>query len=158
MRAGRPWADRKGPYRVAAAPLACLAAAAWAACGGPPPQPTATSGVPEPIRAHLFCFECNEGELDRVVALRRDALPSLEAALRGPPAEYLTGARARLSLIWQRAAEYRTERGEVPGMTEADYIGANLPNFVATVQTRAVQALAAIGGTGSDRRVACRAA
>jgi hypothetical protein len=31
-------------------------------------------------------------------------------------------------------------------MTEADYIGANLPNFVATVQTRAVQALAAIGG------------
>lgn len=97
----------------------------------------------------LECDVCTDGELDAIVALQEEAVPTLIAVLEGGPspaklAQAERGLRASYSDI-TAYAEAHPDRGIVVTQTEQEYVKFYLENFGIQYQTRAAIALARIG-------------
>jgi hypothetical protein len=88
------------------------------------------------VRRWLLCEECNEGELDSVVALGGRVVKVLGEALEGPPASGRENIRLQAGGMFARIPS--------PLVTQGVYIQHFVDNYVATYQSRAAMALALI--------------
>lgn len=132
----------------AAGGLALLAASA--ACAAPPRTALApVTDVALAVDRWLTCYECFDGELEDVVRAGDAAVPRLASALRGLTPARRTGLQASLSTKWRRTAAWVVERGRSPAISEAEYVGLHVDNYVAFTQERAAVALGAIGSADS---------
>lgn len=104
------------------------------------------------------CEECDEGQLEGVVALGPAAVPSLAAALRhGPAPERRAEIERELSESYTSLVAYAVDhRGAAPAVTQGEYVRIFSSNFVAMYQARGATALGALpadGGHDSLRAV-----
>jgi hypothetical protein len=88
------------------------------------------------VRRWLLCDECQEGELDSVVALGSAVVPRLTEALHGPP------ERGRLNVDRQARAMFA--RGPQVAISEERFVDHYVKNYEAVYQRRAAIALARI--------------
>lgn len=100
------------------------------------------------LRAWFECEECDDGQLDAVVALGSAATPTLAATLRhGPAPERLASVERHLADSYSRLVAYSIRHPEAaPEMTEVEYVATYAENFVALYKVRAAVALGAIAG------------
>jgi hypothetical protein len=89
------------------------------------------------VRRWLLCEECSEGELDAVVALGDRVTGVLAEALKGPPRSYRENVRRQAEAMYDRITGAR--------LSQQQYVGHFVDNYVATYQSRSVVALQRIG-------------
>lgn len=106
----------------------------------------------------LECGDCKDGELEAVVELGEDAVPSLEASLElGPSPASRELLRRHLLATYQQLVEHQQEHPEAEvTMSEEEYVDTYLGNYVALYQSRAAEALAAIGRAKVNRTAEAR--
>jgi len=124
--------------------LACCfgLVAAAAGVGGETGQDAADA-----VGAWLNCEECEDGELNAVLALGDTALPSLrQALLQGPSAAELEEARSHLMASYDGILPYWPAESGSPPPTRDEYVRMYLSNLVARYQKRAMIALETLGG------------
>lgn len=97
----------------------------------------------------MECTECEHGELDRVVALGPDVIPSLRATLLQGPSN-ASKERMRLHLVdaHRKLVEYwRTHPPAAARPASQDeYVDTFMSNYQARYQAQAATALKSIGG------------
>lgn len=105
------------------------------------------------VVAWLECGECEDGELEAVVALGEAIVPSLEASLeRGPSAASHELLRRHLISTYQDLETYAQTHPEAKlPLSESDYVDLYLESFEALYQMRAAEALAAVGGKRAEK-------
>ena len=103
----------------------------------------------DPIGRWMECEECDEGELQAVVAMGSGAVQALSSHLiQGPPADRLEALDATLRASHARIAG--TEGAE----SQAAFLERYRGNYVAKYQSRAAQALGAIRSPDALRALA----
>jgi hypothetical protein len=106
-------------------------------------SPTEAEAASQIVLSWLECEECFDGQLEAVIRLGREGVPSLAIALReGPSRASQAALRHHLILSYRQALQ----SGSPHHMTEAEYIRQYLGNYSALYQIRAVRALSLIGG------------
>jgi hypothetical protein len=136
--------------------VAILVLCSWlAGCRGAPPVATAMAAqqiddfaaVQEALVTWFECDECTSGELDRVVALGKRAVPSLAATLDGGPSPArVERSRLQLERSYDDLVAYARGRPsiEVP-LTREAFVAVHLTAQSARWQARAAVALGRIG-------------
>ena len=145
----------------------CLLVLLLAACPGRSPEkpvsPAATAAAPMTVEQTeaarqalvewLECEECEEGQLQAVVKLGENAVPSLRAAL-------LEGAAPATEELLRRELEKRydelrrnaeTHPETKVASTKEEFVAMYTGNLHAQYKTRAAQALGRIGGPAATR-------
>lgn len=105
------------------------------------------------IVAWLECEECTNSELDAVVKLGENAVASLSATLQqGPAPANREQLRRHLTVTYRDLKNYEITHPEAKvEMSETEYLNTYLENYVALYQSRAAEALGAIGTTAAKR-------
>lgn len=98
-------------------------------------QPTAAER--NTVRRWLLCEECSEGELDSVVALGDRVTGVLGQALQGPTPSGRQNIRRQAEAMFDRLTGAR--------LSQSQFVGHFVDNYVATYQSRSIVALERIG-------------
>lgn len=129
---------------------------AWGCASIKPHQqlsPEKAAEVRRMIVAWLECEECEEQQLEKVVALGTVAVPTLAATLKqGPSTASRELFRRHLADTYEQLVVYASKhpQDKLP-MSREQYIKTYMENYVALYRMRAARALGAIGNPAARR-------
>lgn len=104
----------------------------------------------------IRCTECADGELDRLIKFDQVIVPHLSTMLAGGPAQSARERVQRLNIVtYERLNAYaKNNRHSRLSMDKEVFLKMYLDNFVFHYRSRAMYALAAIGGERAEQALA----
>src|SRR5688572_19256064 len=108
----------------------------------------------EALNEWLLCEECTEGELHRLRLAGDRLVPPLAQVLNGSSIGRLDDARRQLEDTYQHLAARAASEGRTLPLTRDQYVSHFLSNYKATLQSRAIRGLDAIGTPAADSALA----
>jgi hypothetical protein len=99
------------------------------------------------VLAWIECEDQCEAQLEALLALGSEATPVLVRTLtEGPPTERAEAMKEHLEQVYKELAEYAETHPEAAlELDQGEYVSLYLDNYQAQYQTKAVQALVALG-------------